>query len=111
MEMYGSYCAMGYVFEVYFPDNQFPDVWTIWAVRDRKVLWTSTARIPVTSEYGIDADVVNRIDAAVESAMLDVMGVRIGKGIRRLMDEVDAVIEAGVLLAKDDPTSNSRPAA
>ena len=54
MELIGSYHAAGYTVEAYSPEQDAPDTWTIWVVRDGNVVGEFTTRIVVNSVYGVD---------------------------------------------------------
>jgi hypothetical protein len=73
MDLIGSYCASGFTVEAYFPERDAPDAWTIWVLRDGKVVGEFTTRIAVDSVYGLDRRVMGLLDAAAEAAIGEVM--------------------------------------
>jgi hypothetical protein len=73
MELIGSYHASGYTVEAYFPEQAAQDVWSIWVVRDGKVVGEFTTRIVVDCIYGMDHRVMVLLEAAAEAAIADVL--------------------------------------
>jgi len=73
MDLIGSYCASGFTVEAYFPERDAPDAWTIWILRDGKVVKEFTTRIAVDSVYGLDRRVMGLLEAAAEAAIGEVM--------------------------------------
>ena len=75
MELIGSYYASGYTVEAYFPEQDAPDEWTIWVVKDGGVVGEFITRIEVNSVYGIDHQVLARLQAAAQAAVEEVLGM------------------------------------
>ena len=73
MDLIGSNCASGFTVEAYFPESDAPDAWTIWVLRDGKVVGEFTTRIAVDSVYGVDQRVMGLLEAAAEAAIGKVM--------------------------------------
>lgn len=73
MELIGSYHASGYTVEAYFPEQDAPATWTIWVVRDRRVVEEFITRIGVDSVYGMDHRAMVLLEAAAEAAIKEVM--------------------------------------
>jgi len=73
MDLIGSYCASRFTVEAYFPERDAPDAWTIWILRDGKVVKEFTTRIAVDSVYGLDRRVMGLLEAAAEAAIGEVM--------------------------------------
>jgi hypothetical protein len=73
MELIGSYHASGYTVEAYFPEQVAQDVWSIWVVRDDKVVGEFTTRIVMDSVYGMDHRVMVLLEAAAEAAIAEVV--------------------------------------
>lgn len=73
MDLIGSYCASGFTVEAYFPEHDAPDAWTIWVLRDGRVVGEFTTRIAVDSVYGVDQRVMGLLEAAAEAAIGEVM--------------------------------------
>lgn len=63
MELIGSCEQMGYTVEAYFPEPGMEDIWTIWVVKDGRVVGEFETRIEVTSAYGIDGRALAELDA------------------------------------------------
>ena len=72
MELIGSYGALGYTVEAYFPTNDRPDEWTIYVLRDGAVLGEFHAHIASSSVYGIDHRTMVLVEAATEAALAEV---------------------------------------
>ena len=73
MDLIGSYCASGFTVEAYFPESDAPDAWTIWVLKDGKVVGEFTTRIAVDSVYGMDQRVMGLLEAASEAAIGEVL--------------------------------------
>lgn len=73
MDLIGSYRASGLTVEAYFPEPAAQDVWTIWVVRDGRVIEEFTTRIAVDSAYGMDHRVMVLLEAAAEAAIAEVL--------------------------------------
>ena len=73
MDLIGSYCASGFTVEAYFPEQDAPDAWTIWVLKEGKVVGEFTTRIAVDSVYGVDQRVMGLLEAAAEAAIGEVM--------------------------------------
>ena len=73
MDLIGSYCASGFTVEAYFPEHDAPDAWTIWVLKDGKVVKEFTTRIAVDSVHGMDQRVMGLLEAAAEAAIGEVM--------------------------------------
>ena len=82
MDLIGSYGISGFTVEAYFPEPDALDTWTIWVVRDGKVVEEFTTRIAADSVYGVDHRVMQMLEAAAEAAVQQVMG-REASGDRR----------------------------
>lgn len=74
MDLIGSYCASGFTVEAYFPESDAPDAWTIWVLRDGKVVGEFTTWIAVDSVHGMDQRVMVLLEAAAEAAIAQVLG-------------------------------------
>jgi len=73
MDLIGSYHAMGYTVEAYFPEQEAPDAWTLWVVKDGRVVGEFTTRIVVDSVYGMDRAAMQRLEVAAEAVAMEVM--------------------------------------
>ena len=73
MELIGSYHASGYTVEAYFPAQDAPATWTIWVIRDGRVIEEFTTRIGVDSVYGMDHRAMVLLEAAAEAAIAEVL--------------------------------------
>lgn len=69
MELIGSYHAGGYTVQAYFPERGAPDTWTMWVVRDGRVVGEFTTRIAVDSVYGVDPSTMVQLEAAADEAV------------------------------------------
>lgn len=72
MDLIGSYHAMGYTVEAYFPEQDAPDAWTLWVIRDDRVVGKFTTRIVVDSVHGMDHITMQRLEVAAEIAVMEV---------------------------------------
>lgn len=73
MDLIGSYHAMGYTVEAYFPEQDASDAWTLWVIRDDRVVGEFTIRIVVDSVHGMDHITMQRLEVAAEIAVMEVM--------------------------------------
>ncbi|MGH8190786.1 MAG: hypothetical protein ACREP2_05005 [Rhodanobacteraceae bacterium] len=73
MDLIGSCETMGYTVEAYFPEPGMEDLWTIWVVKDGRVIRESSVRIDVDSAYGMDQHTLALLEQAAEAAVLAVM--------------------------------------
>ncbi|MEO8801808.1 MAG: hypothetical protein ABI375_00455 [Rudaea sp.] len=89
MELIGSYHACGYTVEAYFPEHDAPDTWTIWVVRDGRVVRECTTRIAVDSVQGMDHLTMARIEGLAQEAVKEVMR-REARAGQRSMDALAA---------------------
>jgi len=85
MELIGSYHSSGFTVEAYFPEADAPATWTIWVVRDGKVVGEFTTWIVVDSVYGMDHRVMVLLEAAAEAAIEDVLRM---EAYREFKDEL-----------------------
>lgn len=95
MEVIGSYQASGYTVEAYFPEQDAPDAWTIWVVRDGNVVGEFTTRIVVDSVHGMDYLTMARLEAAAEAAIEEVVRIEAGLPCARFREENYAA-DAGI---------------
>ena len=73
MELIGSYYAQGYKVEAYFPVHSDPDTWTIWVLKDGRMLGEFKTCMPVTSAYGMDDVTLKRLEKVATDAVRSVM--------------------------------------
>jgi hypothetical protein len=69
MELIGRCELMGYTVEAYFPERGMEDLWTIWVVKDGRVVEEATVRIEVTSVHGIDQATMDLLDRVAVAAV------------------------------------------
>ena len=74
MELIASYQEMGYTIEVYFPESDAPDKWTIWVVKDGGTAGEFKGTIVVNSVYGMDQAAMTTLEAAADAAAKIVIG-------------------------------------
>lgn len=78
MELIGSCEVMDYTVEAYFPEAGKEDVWTLWVVKDGRVVHEVELRMEVDSPYGVD----HRVLAALERAAVRAVDATIRKAVR-----------------------------
>ncbi|HEX7369993.1 MAG TPA: hypothetical protein VF284_06905 [Rhodanobacteraceae bacterium] len=87
MELIGSCEVMDCTVEAYFPEPGKEDVWTLWVVKDGRVVHEVEIRMDVASPYGIDHPVLAALERAavraVEAAIRKTRPRR-GRGFSRL---------------------------
>lgn len=69
MELIGSCEVMEYTVEAYFPEAGKEDVWTLWVVKDGRVVHEAEIRMDVDSPYGIDHPVLAALERAAARAV------------------------------------------
>lgn len=74
MELIGSCEVMEYTVEAYFPEAGKEDVWTLWVVKDGRVVHEAEIRMDVESPYGIDHPVLAALERAATRAVEAVIG-------------------------------------
>lgn len=74
MELIGSCEVMDYTVEAYFPEAGKEDVWTLWVVKDGRVVHEAEIRMDVESAYGIDHPVLAALERAAARAVEAVIG-------------------------------------
>ena len=72
MDLIGSYHALGYTVEAYFPAQDAPDAWTLWVIREGRVVGEFTIRMVVDSVYGMDQITMQRLEVEAEVAIREV---------------------------------------
>jgi hypothetical protein len=73
MDLIGSYCAQGYTVEAYFPEQDDPEAWKIWVIRDGNAVGEFTTRIAVDSVYGVNDLTMKRLKKAANAAVHEVV--------------------------------------
>lgn len=74
MELIGSCEVMDYIVEAYFPEAGKEDVWTLWVVKDGRVIHEVEIRMDVESPYGIDHPVLAALERAANRAVEALIG-------------------------------------
>lgn len=69
MELIGSCDVMDYTVEAYFPEPGMEDLWTLWVVKDGRVVHETELRMEVDSPYGIDHPVLATLERAAIRAV------------------------------------------
>lgn len=83
MEMIGCCELLGYTVEAYFPERGKEDIWTLWVVKDGRVVHEEVVRYESGSPYGIDADVLAELDRVARRAVRKAILKSARKGRRR----------------------------
>lgn len=73
MELIGTCETLGFTVEAYFPERGKEEIWTLWVVKEGRVVHETTLRIDSTSPYGVDAHTLARLDAAADAAIRTVL--------------------------------------
>ena len=73
MELIGTCETFGFTVEAYFPEHGKEDLWTLWVVKDGRVVHEVGLRMDVESPYGIDAYLLARLDAAADTTVRAVL--------------------------------------
>jgi hypothetical protein len=74
MELIASYHETGYTIEVYFPEPDAPDIWTIWVVQHGCTVGEFKEIIVVDSAYGMDQAAMTALEGAADAAVKIVIG-------------------------------------
>lgn len=69
MELIGSCEVMDYTVEAYFPELGQEDVWTLWVVKDGRVVHEVEIRMDVASPYGVDHLALAALERAAARAV------------------------------------------
>lgn len=69
MELIGTCEMKGFTVEAYFPERGKEDIWTLWVVKDGRVVHEVELRMEVESPYGIDRHVQAALERAAARAV------------------------------------------
>ena len=69
MELIGTCELNGFTVEAYFPERSKEDIWTLWVVKDGRVVHEVELRMGVESPYGIDQHALAALERASTHAV------------------------------------------
>ncbi|MGH8112933.1 MAG: hypothetical protein ACREPL_13605 [Rhodanobacteraceae bacterium] len=69
MQLIGTCKTNGFTVEAYFPERGKEDIWSVWIVKDGRVVHEVTLRMEVASPYGFDHQVTTKLEYAATRAV------------------------------------------